>query len=399
MKDIKAEILNIASKIENEIIEARQKLHENPELSGEEFKTADFICEYLSKIKVKYRKNIAGCGVMAEIFGEKSGAGKMLDNVSAKTEPKTVLFRADVDALPVCEAADVPYKSKIDGVMHACGHDVHTAAALGICNVLSELKQEFDGCVKVIFQPAEETTGGALPMICEGVLENPKVSAAVAYHCDPDLPCGTFRIKEGPFYASPDNFYITVKGRGGHGAQPDLCINPITAAAKIVSRLTETFENLTDDTVLSVCQINSGSAPNVIPDIAKISGTVRTMTPISRENAEKEIENIAVEICKDCGAEYEYEFEKLYPPLINNSDICSRFKTSAEKYGTVVWGGAHTMAGEDFSYISERVPSALIRLGTGISAPLHSAEFKADSNALKYGIAAASDFIIEYLKN
>ena len=391
MKDMKTKILNIIPKIENEIIELRQHIHENPELSGEEFETAEFICEYLSKINVKYTKNIAGCGVMAEIFGEK--------NETAEEKNKTVLFRADIDALPVCEAANVPYKSKKDGVMHACGHDVHTAVALGTVKVLNELKSEYAGCIKVIFQPAEETTGGALTMISEGILENPNVSASIAYHCDPDLPCGTFRVKEGPFYASPDNFYITVNGRGGHGAQPRLCINPIVVSAEIISKLTETFSTKTDNTVLSVCQMNSGSAPNIIPDIAKISGTVRTMTPKTRACAEKEIGIIAEEICKKHSAKSVYEFEKLYPPLINDSDICRLFKLSAEKYGKVIWGGEHTMAGEDFSYISERIPSALIRLGSGIGAPLHSAEFKADNSALKFGIAAAVDFLIEYLKN
>lgn len=376
-------IVNEVNKIEEKVINARRAIHENPELSFEEYKTADFICDYLDNLGIPYRRGIAKTGILAEIKGGKEG--------------KTVLLRADMDGLPVEELNEIPFKSKNRGIMHACGHDVHIAIMLGVCEVIWNLKSNICGTVKIAFQPGEETSGGALPMIEEGVLENPKVDICAAFHVDPDMDCGVIGIKDGPLYASPDDFEIIVKGKGGHGAQPEGCIDPIYISAQIISSLhlvAQSFESA----VVSVCSVHSGTANNIIPDTAVIAGTARSLTAEVREKVKCEIGRIAEEICRSNGAECEYNYTYLFPPLINSAEVCELFAKSAEKYTEVAYGKKPAMLGEDFAYFAEKVPSALIKLGVGKGAPLHNSGFSVDENCIKTGICVMSDFVLEYLK-
>lgn len=383
---MKNAIIEAVERIEDKIIKARRELHRFPELSFEEYKTSDFICDYLDEIGIPYKRNIAKTGVVAEIKGREEG--------------KTVLLRADIDALPIEELNENDYASKNKGVMHACGHDIHTAVMLGVCEILWGFRDKLCGMVKIAFQPGEETTGGAKLMIDEGILNNPEVDICAAFHVDPDLDCGDVRIKEGSLYASPDNFEIKVKGRSGHAAQPHDCIDPIYISAQIITNLQSIVSRKIspfDTAVISVGSIHSGTAPNIIPETAEITGTARSMTPALREKLKSEIGNTVKEICNLYGAEFEYNFIYLYPPLINDSKTCKIISESAEKYANVIYGGEATMAGEDFAYFAEKVPSSLVKLGCGKGAPIHNAKFMPDEDCIKTGVCIMSDFVLEYL--
>ena len=225
---------------------------------------ARLVYSKLDEMGIKYVSGIAENGICAYIYGNK--------NIEFESM-KSILIRADMDALPIDEVSDKPYKSQNKNVMHACGHDAHVAVLLGVCKVLNNFKDKFGGVVKAVFQPGEETSGGALPMIEEGVLENPHTDVCVALHCDSDLDCGTIRVKPGSLYASPDDFRITVKGKGGHGAEPHNCIDPIMISASIIQALNNLISRETDpfdNAVISVGSIHGGSATNIIPDSVEI---------------------------------------------------------------------------------------------------------------------------------
>ncbi len=395
---MKNEMLNdIVLKLEEKIINTRRHLHKNPELSSEEYNTMAFICNYLDEIGVSYTSKMAGTGVVAIIKGEGNGYNN-----------KTLLFRADIDALPITEKSDKDYISTKNGVMHACGHDGHTAMMLGVCETLNELKADFSGTVKVIFQPAEEGDGGALPMINEGVLENPSVDSCLALHLEPGLECGKIRITPGPLYASPDTFKIVVKGKGGHGAQPHLCVDPINISAQIITYLNTIISreiNPLDNVLISVTTINSGTAPNVIPSEATITGTARSYSDTIRQFLKKRIGEVAQELCKSRGASCEYEFFESFPPLINDKNLSENLYQIAKKYFDeydCILGGAPTMMGEDFAYFTQRVPSVLFMLGCrneakGISNPLHHESFDIDEDCFKNGVILFSAFALEFL--
>lgn len=392
---------NILDKVkadEKLLIENRRHIHQNPELSFEEIQTMKYVCQNLDKEGISYKANIAETGVVAEIHGEKPCES-----------PKCLLIRADMDALPISEAGDKPYTSQNSGVMHACGHDAHTAILLETCRVLNAFKSEFSGTVKLVFQPGEETRGGAKPMIDSGILENPKVDACIALHMDSDIDAGKIRVKPGSLYASPDDFYITVKGRGGHGAEPHHCVDPIPVAAEIINALMNIVSrevNPFDEAVVSVCSVHSGSVTNVIPDTAEISGTARSLTNEVRELLELRIGQIAKGICLAHGAECEYTFSKLFPPLINDNDISEHFyNVACDLIGSknCIYGGDATMAGEDFSYFSQAKPSLLFKLGCrndklGIVSPIHRNTFDIDESCMKYGVALFSAFTLDFLK-
>ena len=382
--------------MEPQLIADRRYFHENPELSFCEYKTMDYICKRLDSLGISYQSGIAGTGILAEVKGCKDG--------------KCLLIRADMDALPITEKTNVSYASKNDGVMHACGHDVHTAILLSTCELLYQLRDEFCGTIKFAFQPGEETTGGAKPMIDAGILENPKVDACIALHVDSDLLTGTIRIKPGPAYASPDDFYITIKGKGGHGAEPHNAIDPIIIAAEIITQLQCIVSRNTNpfsSAVVTVGSVHAGDATNVIPDIAELSGTARSLDTKTREMLEKNIEAIVKSVCDAHKAEYKYHFDKLFPPLENDLDISNLIAKSANRCigeENCLVGGLPTMAGEDFAYFSQAVPSALFKLGCrneeeGITAPIHNSLFNVDEACMAYGVAIFSDFALHFLKD
>ena len=396
---INSEISEQINRIEAELKENRRYIHMHPELSFREYNTSSFIQKKLDEMGVKYVSGIAENGICAYIYGNK--------NIESESM-KSILIRADMDALPIDEVSDKPYKSQNKDVMHACGHDAHVAVLLGVCKVLNNFKDKFGGVVKAVFQPGEETSGGALPMIEEGVLENPHTDVCVALHCDSDLDCGTIRVKPGSLYASPDDFRITVKGKGGHGAEPHNCIDPIMISASIIQALNNLISRKTDpfdNAVISVGSIHGGSATNIIPDSVEIQGTARSLTNEVRGFLKKRIGETAEGICKTFGAECEYEYTELFPPLINDKKLAEDVYDSACRSlgkDKCVWGGAPTMAGEDFSYFSQNRPSVLFKLGCrnkslGIVSPIHHSSFDIDENCLKTGVKVFVGFVLDYL--
>ena len=319
---------------------------------------------------------------------------------------KTLLIRADIDALPITETSDKEYKSQNDGVMHACGHDAHAAILLGACELINSFRNEFSGYVKFVFQPGEETDGGAEPMISEGILENPSVDACIALHIEPEILTGGIQVKPGSFYASPDDFSIKVIGKGGHAARPHNCINPISVAAKIITALSDfACEEENAEAIVSVGKIDAGFASNIIPSTAEIIGTARSLTNEVRSYLKCKIGEIANSICKEYGASCEYKFIELYPPLINDNILSERLYNIAKDYIDIdksVFGGNATMLGEDFAYFAQKVPSVLFKLGCrneekGIINPLHSDSFDIDENCLKIGVELFSAFALDFL--
>ena len=396
---INSEISEQINRIEAELKENRRYIHMHPELSFREYNTSSFIQKKLDEMGIKYVSGIAENGICAYIYGNK--------NIESKSM-KSILIRADMDALPIDEVSDKPYKSQNKNVMHACGHDAHVAVLLGVCKILNNFKDKFGGVVKAVFQPGEETSGGALPMIEEGVLENPHTDVCVALHCDSDLDCGTIRVKPGSLYASPDDFRITVKGKGGHGAEPHNCIDPIMISASIIQALNNLISRETDpfdNAVISVGSIHGGSATNIIPDSVEIQGTARSLTNEVRSFLKRRIGETAEGICKTFGAECEYEYTELFPPLINDEKLAEDVYDSACRSigkDKCVWGGAPTMAGEDFSYFSQNRPSVLFKLGCrnkslGIVSLIHHSSFDIDENCLKTGVIVFVGFVLDYL--
>ncbi|PID77166.1 MAG: amidohydrolase [Deltaproteobacteria bacterium] len=355
---MKDKIIRFTEEYYQELAEARHYFHENPELGYQEYKTSAKICEILDKYGIKYTKGVAKTGVLAQIEGERKGDA-----------PKCVLLRGDIDALPIQETADIPFKSKVPNVMHACGHDGHAAGVLGAALILNELRKEFSGTVKFMFQPAEETIGGALPMIEEGILENPHVDACFGCHLWGLTGEGEVEISPGPCFAAPDEFFITFKGRGGHGSRPDMSVNPIVAASyfvvqsnAIISTMISPFKSAS----FSFGSIEGGSAFNIIPGEVKINGTVRNFDEGVRTSIEKAFRDILEGIKTSLHCDYELDYVRRYPILINDEKMSDLARGSfakiigADKVGEMP---EPTMGGEDFAYLSEHRPSCFILVG------------------------------------
>ncbi len=340
------------------IVKLRHFIHENPEIGFEEVKTSGAVCEILDKYNISYEKGIAKTGVLAIIKGEKKSKN-----------PKCVLLRADMDALILQEEADVEYKSKIPNRMHACGHDGHTAGLVGAALMLNELKDEFSGTIKFMFQPAEETTGGAMPMIKKGILENPKVNASFGCHLSGQYLEDEIRISDGAIFAAPDEFDITLKGKGGHGSRPDRGVSPIVMAGYAITTLQSVITSKVsplENVALSFGSIKGGDVYNVIPNEVKIKGTVRTLNEEIREKMPIFIENVLKGVALSHGGEYKLRYKKAYPVLVNDKDMSD---VARKAFGKVCGESAvkelkePTMGGEDFAYLAQRVPSCFILVG------------------------------------
>lgn len=378
-------IKELARFCHEDTVNIRRHLHRHPELSYQEKKTGQYIADCLRDLGIPHRHGIADNGVVALIRGRSPAR-------------KTVALRADFDALPIQEANDVPYKSENPGVMHACGHDVHTASLLGTARILNEIKDEFSGTVKLIFQPAEEKLpGGASLMIAEGVLQNPAPSAIFGQHVHPPLEAGTVGFRGGMYMASADEIYLTVHGRGGHGAMPHTGIDPIVIAAHIITGLQQVVSrraNPTVPSVLTLGKINSvGGATNIIPDTVKIEGTFRTMDETWRAEAHHAMAQLAVGTAESMGGKCECEILKGYPFLINDEELTSRTKAAAAEYlgAEKVVDLPIRMTAEDFAYYSQQMPACFYRLGTGnaargITSPVHTPTFDIDEAALETGV-------------
>lgn len=391
-----AELASDSNKIESKIIEMRRKIHSEPELSFKEFKTSEYVAEKLREMGIKVKKHVGGNGVVGILEGKKKG--------------KVVALRADMDALPVTEEVDIPFKSKNEGVMHACGHDTHVAMLLGAAMLLSKHKSELYGTVKFLFQPAEEDggRGGAKPMIEAGVMNNPKVDYVFGLHIWAEYESKTFGIRAGPFMATPDGFEIKILGKGGHGSRPDQTIDPILVSAQLINALQAVSSRVVSPIkpfVLSVCSIHSGTADNIIPSEAVLEGTMRTLDEKTRSLAKRSLRQITNEICKAFGAKYVLEFVKdPYPITYNDEKATKRVMRVLNGIkGTKTLEIDVKLGAEDFARFLQKAPGTFYFIGTrnekkGCTAPNHSSKFKVDEDVLKYGALSLASLALEFGK-
>ncbi|MEW8997064.1 MAG: amidohydrolase [Thermoanaerobacter sp.] len=387
------DILKEAEKVEKEVIELRRKIHMYPELGFEETKTSEIVYDYLKNLGIEV-KRIAKTGVVGTLKGNGS---------------KTIAIRADMDALPIQEENDVEYASQIPGRMHACGHDVHTAILLGTAKLLENMRDKLKGNVKFIFQPAEETTGGALPMIEEGVLENPKVDAIIGLHVDPELQVGQIGITYGKAYASSDMFDIIVKGKSSHGAEPHKSVDSIVIAANIVNMLQTVVSrkaNPLSPLVLTIGTIEGGYARNIIANKVRMSGIIRMMEEEKRDEIVEMVEKICDNTAKAMGGEVEFKRTIGYPCLVNHKGMTDLIKETAFPLlgeGNVI-EVAPTMGVEDFAYFLQKVPGSFYKLGCGnkekgIDKPIHNNQFNIDEECIKIGLAVHVSTVLKYLNS
>lgn len=379
-----------------EVVRLRRHIHQHPELSYQEFKTAALVKDELTKMGLQ-PATVAGTGVVAEIHGK-------------NPRKKTIALRADMDALPIQEQNDVPYKSANPGVMHACGHDVHTASLLGTAKILSDLRDLFEGTVRLIFQPGEEKNpGGASMMIKEGALQNPQPSCIIGQHVFPLLPAGKAGFRSGKYMASSDEIYITVIGKGGHGAAPELTVDPVVIAAHLIVALQQIVSRKASPkqpSVLTFGRITAAGSTNIIPDKVEIAGTFRTLNEIWREQALQEIKKMAMQLTESMGGRCDIFISHGYPYLENNPDLTARLRSAAEEYlgKENVAELDITMGSEDFAYYSQLIPASFYRLGTrnearGITSYVHTPTFDIDEDALTTGIGLMAWLAVSELKS
>jgi len=387
-------IIEKSKEIKDMLIKIRRDVHRHPEIGLHETRTAEIIAKLLEEYGISVKTNIGVTGVLGILEGKYPG--------------KTILLRADMDCLRIHENNDVEYKSIYPEFMHACGHDAHLTWLVGAAIILSGLKDELHGTVKFLFQPAEEKGGGAEMTIHGGVLENPKVDAVIGAHTWPGIESGKIGVRPGALMAASDNFKITILGRGGHGAQPNKCIDPIAVACEvymafqtIISRSLDPLE----PAVLTVGKFNAGTAHNIIPDNAYLEGTIRTLSYEAREKIPGIMEGILKGITEANGANYEFDFMPYHAPMINDPELTSIASVAAAKIigaKNVKLVEKPTMIGEDFSSFEERVPGTYIFVGNrneskGTVNPLHSPEFDVDEEIIHKTAAIFSEIAVLYL--
>ncbi|HEY5692765.1 MAG TPA: M20 family metallopeptidase [Cyclobacteriaceae bacterium] len=392
-----ASIKKLSEDYFKETQENRRHLHANPELSYKEINTAKFVSKELAAYGIEAKEGVAETGVVAHIEGK-------------NPTKKVVALRADMDALPILEANEVEYKSTVPGVMHACGHDVHTASLLTTSRLLQEINDQFEGTVKLIFQPGEEKNpGGASLMIKDGALENPKPLSILGQHVMPLIPVGKIGFREGMYMASCDEIYLTVIGKGGHGAAPDLAIDPILIASHIIIALQQVISrnaNPKQPTVLTFGKISGEGATNIIPNEVRIAGTFRAMDEKWRASALEKIRKMAENIAEGMGGKCMVEISNGYPYLENNPALTKRIRAAAEQYvgKENIVDLDITLGAEDFSYYSQLIPASFYRLGTrneakGITSYVHTPTFDIDEDALKLSPGLMAWMAIQELGN
>ncbi|MCB9299199.1 MAG: amidohydrolase [Lewinellaceae bacterium] len=382
---LKDKIQQLAKAYHQDVIGIRRHIHQNPELSFQEVETGKYIAAKLTEFGIPHQHGVAETGVVGLIQG-RNGSDKV------------VALRADIDALPIEEANEVPYKSSKPGVMHACGHDVHTASLLGAARILNDLRHEFDGAIKLIFQPGEELLpGGASIMIKEGVLENPRPASIIGQHVHPPLEAGKVGMRSGSYMASADELYLTVKGRGGHGALPHDCIDPVVISAHIITALQQIVSRNADPHTPSVVTFgyiaSKGGATNIIPNEVRLEGTFRTMNEEWRFKAHQLIKKMAESIAEGMGGVCDVVIDVGYPVLVNDDALTQKVRTYAEEYlgPENVVELPPRMTAEDFAYYSQHLPACFYRLGTGntakgITSPIHTNTFDIDEQCLEQSI-------------
>lgn len=378
-----SKIKALAQKYAQEFIEVRHHLHAHPELSYQEYETSKFVQQRLTDLGIPFEVK-ATTGVVGLIRGK-------------NPDSRIIALRADMDALPINEENDIPYKSKNEGVMHACGHDVHTTCLLGAAKILKELSHEWEGTIKLIFQPGEEKNpGGASLMIKDGVLENPKPEAILALHVNTILEVGELSFRGGKVMASADELYFTIKGKGGHAASPQLIVDPILISSHLIVALQQLISrnnNPFNPSVLSITAFNGGNTTNVIPNEVKLMGTFRAMDETWRFKAHELMRKLTHDLVQSMGGEAELHIDVGYPCVMNNERLTAAAMALAETY----MGNEHVsetelrMGAEDFGYYAQEIPACFFRLGTmnkakGITAGVHTPVFNIDESAIEIGM-------------
>jgi amidohydrolase len=378
---LKERIKQLAASNKEQIVVIRRHIHMNPELSFQEFNTAQFIGQTLKKMGIEVKEGIANTGLIATIRGKNA-------------DKYTVALRADIDALPIQEQNQVSYKSQAPGIMHACGHDVHTSSLIGTAQILHTLRDEFEGTIRLIFQPAEEKApGGAIGMIQEGVLRNPVPASILAQHVTATLPVGKIGFTKGTIMASTDEIHITVKGQGGHAASPHLAVDPILIAAHLIVALQQIISRNNDPIlpgVLSICQISAGEATNIIPEEVYLAGTLRTISEDWRAQAHQKITTLCQGMAQAMGGDCIVDIRKGYPSTYNNPSLTDRVSEVTKQYvgSENIVEVPMNMGGEDFAYYAQQVPGCFYLLGIrnetrGIKSYVHTPTFDIDEAALE----------------
>lgn len=377
------------------IVDIRRQLHRFPELMYEEVKTSQLVRDTLDELGISYESGIAQTGVVATL-----GTG----------ESPCIALRADMDALPIQEETDVPFRSEVDGKMHACGHDCHTAMLLGAAKLLREHESELKGTVRLLFQPAEEGGAGGKRMREAGVLENPNVERIFGLHVWPLLPTGTIGSRTGTFLAAAGEVDITIHGKGGHAAMPHHCIDPVVTAAKVITELQTIISRSLDPLdsgVISITTIHGGEAYNVIPETVKLTGTIRALTTDRFRWLQERVTSLTTQVAaaNDCTATITFPGEA-YPPTVNDAEVWNSVQDLAG--GMLGRDAVHeippVMGGEDFAFYTERVPGCFVGLGvrneeSGCTYNVHHPSFKADEAALPIGSALHASFAVQTLQN
>ncbi len=388
-------IKDLTTTISPRLVEIRRHIHAHPELSGEEYQTAAFIAGVLSANGLHVEEGIGKTGVIGELQG---------------TQPsdRILAIRTDMDALPIQERTNLEYTSRIEGVMHACGHDIHTTVGLGTAMVLSQIAPELGGKVRFLFQPAEEIAQGANWMVKDGVMNN--VAAILGLHVFPSIPAGSVGIRYGALTAAADSLEIIIIGESGHGARPHEAIDAIWIAAQVITSLQQAIsrtQNPLRPVVLSIGQINGGRAPNVIADKVQLLGTVRSLHPETRDKLPQWIENIVANVCNSYSAKYQVNYRQGVPSVQNDNALTQLLQSSAEE----AWSNERvqilpepSLGAEDFSVYLEHAPGAMFRLGVGyedriINHPLHHPQFEVDESAIITGVVTLAYAAYKYWLN
>jgi amidohydrolase len=383
--------------IKEQLVSIRRKLHENPELGMEEFETSRFIKEFLKNEGIEF-KEYATTGVCGIIKGTKD----------SKIEGKTIALRSDIDGLPLEDKKNCSYSSKVKGKMHGCGHDAHTSILLGCAKILNKNRNLFNGNIKFIFEPAEETIGGSKIMIVEGILENPKVNAIIGLHVEETLECGKIMVKDGYVNAASNPFKIKIIGSGGHGAYPHLTVDPILSASHLVIALQSIISreiNSLNPAVITVGAINGGTAQNIIPQEVEIIGIIRTLNKEDRAFAVKRLKEITKGITETFRGKAEIYIEESYPSLYNNENMVKILKEVSKNIignENLIEQKYSKLGVESFAYFAEKVPGVFYFLGSGnkkknIIHPAHSNLFDIDEECLTIGVALQCEIALEYL--
>jgi amidohydrolase len=383
-------IRDATQRIEAALIEIRRDIHAHPELGFEEVRTAGVVARELTRLGISHQTGVGKTGVVGLIEGGRPGP--------------VLAIRADMDALPIEEKSGLPFASTKPGLMHACGHDIHTATLLGVAAVLKELAPQLAGTVKLVFQPAEEGVGGMRAMIADGVMDGPKIDRALAFHNHPDMPVGSFGFVHGACLAASDRFEIVVRGRSGHAAYPHTTIDPIVAAAMLVAQLQTVVSREVSPTmpaVVTVGVIQGGTAANIIPDSCTIKGTVRTLHPEARDAAEGAIKRLAAGMLAGMRVACDVDYRRGVPPLRNDESVLAPAVVAVRKqFGDVVSEFQPSLGGEDFALMADLVPSFQLRVGSsqpGRNDKLHNSAYQPDERCIGFGVQALSRAALELL--